>query len=367
MALTRRVRPSGAVRWEVRVYSHGRIAAQKTFERRAEAKAWEAEQTARIRKGTWIDPRRGEATVASVAEAWQRSRDHLAPRSQETTRFLLDRDILPVLGKRPVASLTAADVTDVLERMTTRGLSVNTLRRTLSVLRLLLDYAVMDERIDVNVARKVTPPKGATVVEPHWLTVGQLGALASSVPAHCRVVVLALGLMGLRFSEMAGLQVRDAILTKHGWALRVHRPITESRVTSRLIEGPPKNRHSRTVPVPSALVEYVEGRCRAAPPDAPLFPTRRGSIWRGNNFRRACHWKETTEAIGVPGLRLHDLRHTAASLLIASGADIKATQRILGHRSAQMTVDLYGHLIDAHLWTAVDCLPSIDSGRSGES
>ena len=87
MALTRRVRPSGAVRWEVRVYSHGRIAAQKTFERRAEAKAWEAEQTARIRKGTWIDPRRGEATVASVAEAWQRSRDHLAPRSQETTRL----------------------------------------------------------------------------------------------------------------------------------------------------------------------------------------------------------------------------------------------------------------------------------------
>lgn len=52
---------------------------------------------------------------------------------------------------------------------------------------------------------------------------------------------------------------------------------------------------------------------------------------------------------GLEGLRIHDLRHTAASLAIASGADVKEVQRMLGHKSAAMTVDLYGHLWDKGL------------------
>lgn len=56
----------------------------------------------------------------------------------------------------------------------------------------------------------------------------------------------------------------------------------------------------------------------------------------------------------APGLRVHDLRHTAASLWLASGADPKVVQRVLGHASAAMTMDLYGHLIDQNLWDAAD-------------
>ena len=55
----------------------------------------------------------------------------------------------------------------------------------------------------------------------------------------------------------------------------------------------------------------------------------------------------------MPALRVHDLRHTAASLWLAAGADPKVVQRILGHGSAAMTMDLYGHLIDQNLWDAV--------------
>jgi hypothetical protein len=57
-------------------------------------------------------------------------------------------------------------------------------------------------------------------------------------------------------------------------------------------------------------------------------------------------------AAGVPDVRVHDLRHTAASLWLAAGADPKVVQRVLGHATAAMTMDLYGHLVDASLWQA---------------
>jgi Phage integrase family len=56
------------------------------------------------------------------------------------------------------------------------------------------------------------------------------------------------------------------------------------------------------------------------------------------------------KALGYPTLRVHDLRHTAASLWLASGADPKAVQTVLGHFSAAMTMDVYGHLIASNLW-----------------
>lgn len=357
MSITRRVRRSGDVRWEVRIHSHGRVVTQRTFARLADARRWEGDQIAKVSSDGWIDPRRGEIPFAEIAAEWQASRAHLAPRSQETTQFLLDRDVLPALGRLPVSAISSADVMRLLASMNGRGLAVSTQRRTLSVVRLVFDYAIADGRLTTNPARSVALPRGTQRVEPAVLTSEQLMALAAMVPSSCEPVVLVLGLIGLRFSEMAGLVVRDATHTAHGWALRVHRPITQSRRTGALVAGPTKNGHSRTVPVPDALVPFIERRKREATAGAPLFPSPRGGVWRDSNFRRTSHWKESTRAIGAEGLRLHDLRHTAATLLIASGADTKVIQQILGHRSAQMTLDLYGHLLQDSMWRAVRQLP----------
>ena len=70
-------------------------------------------------------------------------------------------------------------------------------------------------------------------------------------------------------------------------------------------------------------------------------------------------WMEATRRAGVEGTTIHDLRHTAASLLIAAGADVKAVQVILGHSTATMTMDLYGHLFSEATWTAMERLPAI--------
>jgi integrase len=62
----------------------------------------------------------------------------------------------------------------------------------------------------------------------------------------------------------------------------------------------------------------------------------------GNELQRSVSWREATATIGRPKLRIHDLRHTAASVWLASGADPKVVQRVLGHATAAMTMDLYG-------------------------
>lgn len=68
-------------------------------------------------------------------------------------------------------------------------------------------------------------------------------------------------------------------------------------------------------------------------------------------------WTETTQSVGLAGTTIHDLRHTAASLLIAAGADVKAVQMILGHATATMTMDLYGHLFSEAPWVAMERMP----------
>lgn len=278
MSITRRTLASGNVSWPAKVFWAQRVVAQQSFERRTDAKRWEADQLAKLASGGWIDPARGRVTFAALAEEWQASRQHLAVRSQETTRFLLDSYVLPVIGRLPIGAISATDVERVLTAMTSRGLATATRRRALSVVRLVLDYGVRDRRLTANVARVIPLPRGSTKREPHWLRADQLGRLADAMPPLCRPVVLFLGLSGLRFSEMAALRVDDVIETPHGLGVRVHRAAPQSSRTSAAFIGSTKTHQTRTVPVPAAVERYVLGRVASTRPGECLFPSPTGAI-----------------------------------------------------------------------------------------
>lgn len=113
-----------------------------------------------------------------------------------------------------------------------------------------------------------------------------------------------------------------------------------------------KNKRARTVPLVDELVP-VAARWSAgkAPGDWLFAAPEGGPLWE-SNWKRSVGWRAATVAAGVPGFRVHDLRHTAASVWLAAGADPKVVQRVLGHASAVMTMDLYGHMVDANLWQA---------------
>jgi integrase len=92
----------------------------------------------------------------------------------------------------------------------------------------------------------------------------------------------------------------------------------------------------------------------------------RGAVMRSQTFQRAALTR-TAEALKIPGFHPHELRHTAASLAIASGADVKVVQQMLGHKSATMTLGLYGHLFGDRLDVVADAMDSARASAQGLS
>jgi hypothetical protein len=127
-----------------------------------------------------------------------------------------------------------------------------------------------------------------------------------------------------------------------------------------LVWGTPKSHERRQVPIPGYSSPSCETHRRQG--------ARRPRVHRRTG-RRATTGADlprhlAAKAIGIPELHPHELRHTAASLAIASGADVKVVQQMLGHSSAAMTMDVYGHLFSDRLDEVADAL---DNARSEAS
>lgn len=127
-----------------------------------------------------------------------------------------------------------------------------------------------------------------------------------------------------------------------------------TEVNGRAVFGTPKTHQRRSVPFPRFLVdplsEQITGRS-----DELVFTSPEGGVLRDNNFRRRA-FDRAAESVDLRGLTPHELRHTAASLAVAEGANVKAIQRMLGHASAAMTLDVYADLFEDDLDQVADCL-----------
>lgn len=127
-----------------------------------------------------------------------------------------------------------------------------------------------------------------------------------------------------------------------------------THVTGRgIMETFTKTKRARHVPVPGPVWE----RLRAELPDdanALVFARLRGGLLPIEEYRRA--FDKACADVGIEGLVPHGLRHTTASLAISGGANVKVVQRMLGHATAAMTLDLYGHLLDDDLAGVADAL-----------
>ena len=363
MGVQRYTLPSGAVRYRARVKSHGRYVATRVFERKADAVAWEQDQRRRLRLGEWIDPRRGQVPLSLVAADWLGSRGSVKRRTRESDEAAWRNYIAPRFGNWPVASITAAEVSGWVGSLVVRGLAPSTATRALATLRSVLAFAVADARIQHNVAAVVhAPTSGRVRREGQILTIEELRALTRACKGRYRDVVPMLALAGLRWGELAGLQVGDRVSVP-GPGLRLRRTVLASGGGGALYVDTLKNNRARTVPLVLELVPVVDRWSAGKAPDAWLFDAPQGGPLWESNWKRSVSWNAATSAVGVPGFRVHDLRHTAASVWLAAGADPKVVQRVLGHATAAMTMDLYGHMIDANLWQAAQLVGDI-SGTS---
>lgn len=195
----------------------------------------------------------------------------------------------------------------------------------------------------VNPAAGVSLPR-VREVEKRFLTHRQVHELAEACREEYRLVVLFLAYTGLRWGEMAALRVNRLDL------LRRRALVAESvtPVKGVMTFGPTKGHEHREVPLPRFLLDDLARQVAGRAAGDLVFSGERGAVMRSQTFQRA-RLTEAATTVGLPGFHPHALRHTAASLAIASGADIKVVQQMLGHKSATMTLDQYGHLFGDRL------------------
>ncbi|ADU49457.1 tyrosine-type recombinase/integrase [Intrasporangium calvum] len=323
--------------WQARWRDPGGRQRKKNFTRKVDAQRWLDQMQAERHRGQYVDPRAGKVRVSEVAEGWARGLTHLKVSTATRYRGLMCGHILPRFGAWAVADLRHSDVRDWVNDLSASGLSAGTVRQAHRVLSLILSESVKDGRIARNVAAGVQLPR-AVRADPRFLDADEVARLIAGAGTN-GLSIAVLAFCGLRFGELAALRVRRANVLRR--RLVVAESVTE--VGGRLVWSLPKTNRTRTVPFPPSLTPQIEALCRGKGPDDLLFTAPEGGALRLGNWRRRV-FDPACRAAGLVGVTPHDLRHTAASLAIASGANVKAVQQMLGHASAAMTLDVYAGL-----------------------
>jgi integrase len=335
----------GSRRWQARYRDAERREHAHNAATRAEVQRWLDEQTAGLVRGDWRDPRSGRITIGDLAETGYATTVGLKPSTRLAYRSLLDAWVRPRWAAMEVRRVDHGVVAAWTAQVAGQT-SASTTRKVVGVLRAILELAVRDKRIATNPAIGVALPR-LPMADQRFLRVDELEVLADAMPTQRdHVLTLLLGWTGVRFGEAAGLQV-DAIdpLRRR---LRIRAAVAEVR--GRIIVGTPKTHAARTVTLPGFLAPMLGEYLALVGRDGLAFPDRKGGPMRVTNWNQRV-FRRAARAVGFvpPTLRVHDLRHTAASLMIASGAGVKVVQQQLGHRTATLTLDRYAHLFPSEL------------------
>jgi integrase len=177
----------------------------------------------------------------------------------------------------------------------------------------------------------------------------QLAAVARSAGEGDLMVMLA-GTCGLRWGEVTALTVANVKLGEKPM-LAVTQAYSE--VSGKLILGPTKGGEDRQVPIPRLVADRLSAAIDGKPSGERVFNSPRGTALRNGNFTKNVYKPAIAKAAGgdpdFPSPTFHDLRHTAVSLAISAGANVKVVQRIAGHASATLTLDTYAGLFDDDL------------------
>ena len=267
--------------------------------------------------------------------------------------------VKPWLGHVRLEKITAGSVEEAMSEWSG---STSTRIDALSVLSRLLDGAVRARIIPLNQARLARRPRpdAPKSLRSRALTASEVQALLVSISdEYYRRYIAALVYTGMRANEATALRIEDVDLA--------HRTILVQRAFSvdadgRGVELTPKSHKERDVPIPAQLVgpltEAMSGKRRGD----LVFTGPRGGRLNPSNVRRAVDWKTLRTQLRRDDLRIHDLRHTLATLLFDAGAAANDVQAVLGHSTMQMTERYSRARADAakRAATAIDTLFELD-------
>lgn len=368
MAGIKKVTGARGVRYIVRYYDGSGAQRQKAFKSLELAKAHVRVEEGRAAAGDTYDVNAAKAPFGPIVEEWLKLKVFGKQRTEIGYRSLYSNQLKDTFGTMPVGRITKATIRAWISERIASGVGAGTVRNSYAtVLRPALAHAVDAGYLRSNPATGIKLPTSEHV-EMSFLSARQLRLLAECIGPHYSTLIKFDGLTGLRAGEIAGLRVGNLDLMRR--TVRVVE--SASFVPGKgLTYTTPKTKTSiRTVPIPAPLIDELMALVapRATDPEAFVFVTPQGKpIDHGSFMRR--HFRpavtkavtkveemvEKAKAEGVEpaistfpsGLRFHDLRHSAAAMMIDSTSNAHAVSKRLGHASITTTYDRYGHLFPA--------------------
>lgn len=296
-------------------------------------------------KGEYIDLSAAEVRIGTLGARWVASRKQvLKPSAYRSVESSWRIHVEPKWGRRTLASVRHSEIQDWVSQMAqTQGAS-NVLRAH-GVLAGVFDTAIKDRSLSTNPARDIALPR-KTKKRKAYLSHAQVELLALN--SRDPVLIRFLAYTGLRWGEAAGIRVRHLDLARR----RIRIEENAVMVNNTVIIGTPKSHKHRAVPIPPFVLDILALRAQTRNPEDYIFGAGTDPLRLPNSqdgwFAGAVRRAQKVDP-NLPRVTPHDLRHTAASLAVSAGANVKAVQRMLGHASAAMTLDTYSDLFDDDL------------------
>jgi integrase len=311
-----------------------------------------AELIAEVQSGATVDPSRVtvEAYFSRFQSDW--AAVHVSAQTARRYHSLLNHACRH-LGNRQLQKLRPVDLAALYAALSRSGLAPRTINHVHSVVFQALKQAKIWGVIRDNVAEMVKPPPVPDQELP-ILQPDRARELLEVLRGHPLYLIAALALAtGMRRNEILALRWQDVDLD--AGRLRVELSLEETTAHGIRFKAPKTRNGRRTISLPAHVVADLKAHWRGqqeqrlalgmgkAPPDSQVLATFDGKPQGPNAITHA--WPRAMAAVGMPGITLHSLRHTHASMLIASGMDVLTISRRLGHGSPTITLRVYGHLI----------------------
>lgn len=341
---TRTDRYGKGQRWRVAYEDASGKTVRESCDTRDEAEVLMAERISEVSQGTYVP---AAARGVTFGELWPRFETIKSTKAEKTREMYAGAWHLYIQEKwagTAVRDLRSPAVGEWLAGLkTTRGknpraISASYEHKILLVLKSLCNLAVNDGVVPRSplegMKSRAQPPSSR-----RYLNVLQADALLAEIAPNDLMVEIMLH-TGVRRGEAAGFKVADLNIRRG--RLRVERDIDDSGE-----DDPTKSGRHRDVPVSGELLDRLVEVAKTKKPGDYLMTDIKGLPWTKHTWRYV--WDKARYVTGYHDLDSHELRHTAVSWAIHAGANIKTIQRMVGHASAAMTLDVYGHLWDDEL------------------
>lgn len=335
------IKKTASGRYTVRIYFKGSQVTMRTFERKKDAESWELEQKRQLQRGGWVDPSAADIPLGALIDRFNNMRrggvaDHTWDTDESNFRIHVSEEL-----KRQPVSLITPSVLDALFADLMRIRARATVARARDSMSSLFAWAEHEGVVAHNPVKKTKVPKGDGQEEDRVrpFTDAELDrviAAAMGISKHHAELIEFLALTGLRWGEAAALRLSAVVQVPYPALI-----ITRSKSTG-YAEKTTKSGRTRRVPLSDRAAEIVATRSADRNTNDLVFVAPRGGQLNGRNFTRDVKWELFSD-----GHRIHDLRHTAATLWLQAGIDIKTVSTWLGHSDTAVTLRVYVHWMGA--------------------